>query len=72
MAHSKRPRRVNYSVNKKGPISGWKVWSAISHYIALTNRVKIEWETKWLRNAFKIVTVKLKKYWINPNKLQNA
>ena len=72
MAHSKRPRRVNYSVNKKGPISGWKVGKAISHYTSLTNRVKIEWETKWLINAFKIVTVKLKKYWINPNKLQNA
>ena len=69
MAHSKRPRRLNYSVNKKGPTTGWKVWKAISHYISLTNRVKIEWETKWLKNAFEIVMIKLKKYWINPNKI---
>jgi len=72
MAHSKRPRRLNYSVNKKGPVTGWKVAKAISHYISLTNRVKIEWETKWLSNAFKIVMVKLKKYWINPNTLNNG
>ena len=69
MAHSKRPRRLNYAVNKKWPISWWKVGSAISHYISLNKRVKIEWETKWLKNAFEKVIVKLKKYWINPNKI---
>jgi len=69
MAHSKRPRRLNYSVNKKGPVSGWKVWKAISHYVNLVKRTKIEWETKWLKNAFSIVTAKLKRYWINPNKI---
>jgi hypothetical protein len=72
MAHSKRPRRVNYSVNKKGPVSGWKVAKAITHYLNLLKRVEIEWENKWLDNAFKIVMVKLKKYGINPNKIKNA
>ncbi len=72
MAHSKRPRRVNYSVNKKGPKSKGKVANAINHYLKLENRVKIEWKTKWLENAFKIVMIKLKKYWINPNNLHNA
>ena len=69
MAHSKRPRRLNYSVNKKWPITWWKVWNAISHYRKLRKRVEIEWETKWLKNAFDIVLVKMKKYWINPNKI---
>jgi len=72
MAHSKRPRRLNYSVNKKGPVTGGKVWKAITHYLSLVKRTEIEWETKWLKNAFKIVMIKLKKYWINPNKLKNA
>ena len=69
MPANKRPRRVNYSVNKKWPKTWWKVAKAISHYQKLTMRVKIEWETKWLKNAFDIVMVKLKKYWINPNKI---
>ena len=72
MAHSKRPRRLNYAVNKKGPVTWWKVGKAISHYISLLKRVEIEWETKWLKNAFKIVMAKLKKYWIDPNKIKNA
>jgi len=69
MPANKRPRKVNYSVNKKWPKSGWKVWAAVSHYQKLKKRVEIEWETKWLSNAFDIVMVKLKKYWINPNKI---
>ncbi|MDQ7009349.1 MAG: hypothetical protein Q9M94_03605 [Candidatus Gracilibacteria bacterium] len=72
MAHSKRPRRVNYSVNKKGPVSGGKVGKAITHYISLLKRTEIEGETLWLKNAFNIVEVKLKKYGINSNKLKNA
>ena len=72
MTHSKRPRRLNYSVNKKGPIGGWKVWNAIKHYQKLSRRMKIEWETLWLSNAFAIVEAKLKKYWINLNSIENA
>ena len=66
---SKRPRRANYAVNKIRPVSGWKVWKAISHYVSLVKRVKIEWETKWIKNAFEKVMVKLRKYWINTNKI---
>ena len=69
MPANKRPRKVNYSVNKKWPKSGWKVAAAISHYQKLNKRIEIEGETKWLSNAFDIVMVKLKKYWINPNKI---
>ncbi len=69
MPANKRPRRLNYAVNKKWPKSNGKVANAISHYVRLKNRVSIEWETKWLKNAFAIVLIKLKKYWINPNNI---
>jgi len=65
MPANKRPRRVNYSVNKKGPITGNKVWKAISHYKTLQKRISVEWETKWIRNALQIVTQKLDKYGID-------
>jgi len=70
MPANKRPRRVNYAVNKKWPKTWGKVANAINHYLKLQKRVEIEWMTKWLENAFKIVMVKLKKYWINPNKIK--
>jgi len=66
---NKRPRRLNYSVNKKWA-KGWKkVINAIKHYKKLQDRVRKEWETKWLANAFDIVSAKLKKYWINLNNI---
>lgn len=69
MPANKRPRRLNYSVNKKGPVTGGKVGSAIAHYQKLQKRLAFEWETKWLQNAMTIVMAKLKKYGINPNKI---
>ena len=66
MPANKRPRRLNYSVNKKGPVTGGKVGKTISHYKTLQKRLWFEGETKWLTNATKIVLVKLKKYGINP------
>ena len=69
MPANKRPRRLNYAVNKKWPKTGWKVWSAVSHYQKLQERIKFEGETKWLQNAVKIVLVKLKKYQINLKKI---
>ena len=48
MPANKRPRRLNYAVNKKKTVSGGKVAKAISHYKKLEKRVKFEWETKWL------------------------
>ncbi|NDK10087.1 hypothetical protein GW846_04865 [Candidatus Gracilibacteria bacterium] len=69
MPSNKRPRRLNYSVNKKGPVTGGKVAKAISHYQALTKRLAFEGETKWLNNAMTIVMLKLKKYGINTNKI---
>ena len=69
MPANKRPRRLNYAVNKKWPKTWTKVWKAISHYKKLQNRIEFEWETKWLKNAIKIVSVKLKKYQINLNKI---
>ena len=69
MPSNKRPRRLNYSVNKTGPITGGKVGSAITHYKKLQSRLAFEGETKWLANAMTIVLVKLKKYGINPNKI---
>jgi hypothetical protein len=65
----KRPRRLNYAVNKKWAKTGWKVWQAITHYKMLQKKLWIEWQTKWLENAFSIIATKLKKYWINPNKI---
>lgn len=69
MPANKRPRKLNYSVNKKWPKSGSKVGNAILHYKKLLERVKIEWETKWLQNAMVISGLKLKKYSINTNKI---
>ncbi len=69
MPSNKRPRRLNYAVNKKGPVTGWKVAAAISHYKILQKRLAFEGETTWLKNAVAIVMVKLKKYGINPNKI---
>jgi hypothetical protein len=69
MPANKRPRKLNYSVNKKWPKSGSKVGNAILHYKKLLERVKIEWETKWLKNAMVISQLKLKKYSINTNKI---
>ena len=69
MPANKRPRRVNYAVNKKWPKTWWKVYNAICHYKKLQDRIKFEGETKWLVNALKIVLTKFKKYQINPNKI---
>ena len=69
MPANKRPRKVNYSVNKKWPKSGSKVAKSIVHYKKLQERIKFEWETKWLLNAVDKVSVKFKKYWINPKKI---
>ena len=69
MPANKRPRRLNYAVNKKWPKTWGKVGNAISHYQKLQKRIEFEWETKWLTNAVKIVTVKLNKYKINLNKI---
>jgi hypothetical protein len=69
MPANKRPRRVNYSVNKKGPITGSKVGKSVIHFKKLKERIAFEGETKWLTNAMTIVLVKLKKYGINPNKI---
>lgn len=69
MPKNKRPRRLNYAVNKKGPKTWWKVGQAVCHYKKLQERIKFEWETKWLLNAVQVVTAKLKKYQINLNKI---
>ncbi len=66
---NKRPRRLNYSVNKKWPKAWNKVEKAISCYKKLQQRISIEWQTKWIENAVSVVKVKLNKYWINPNKI---
>ncbi|MCH2188614.1 hypothetical protein MK079_02180 [Candidatus Gracilibacteria bacterium] len=69
MPANKRPRRLNYAVNKKGPKAGNKVEKAIAHYKKLQKRQAFEGETKWIANAFAVVAQKLKKYGINPNKI---
>jgi len=69
MPANKRPRKLNYAVNKKWPKTWKKVCKAINHYKKLQKRIKFEWETKWLKNAINIVLIKLKKYQINLNKI---
>jgi len=66
---NKRPRTLNYGVNKKGPKGGAKVANIIAHYKKLQQRVAFEGETKWLQNALGFALAKLKKYGINPNKI---
>jgi len=66
---NKRPHSLNYWVNKKWP-KGWnKVVNAIKHYKKLEKKRAFEWDNRWISNAFEIVWIKLKKYWINPNKI---
>jgi hypothetical protein len=66
---NKRPRTLNYSVNKKSSKTWKKIVSAIMHYKSLLKRETFEGETRWLQNAKKFVLAKFKKYWINPNKI---
>lgn len=66
---NKRPRRRNYAVNNKRVKNTGKVENAVKHYLTLKKRSEFEWMTKWLSNAFEIVTKKLKKYWININNI---
>lgn len=69
MPSNKRPRTLNYWVNKKWPKTWWKIGNTVKHYKTLQKRMEFEWQTKWLINALNIVTVKLKKYQINLNKI---
>ena len=55
MPANKRPRRLNYAVNKKRSVAWGKVGKAIAHYKKLEKRVKFEWETKWLKNALAVL-----------------
>lgn len=69
MPANKRPYRLNYAVNHRANKSWKKVQSAIAHFKKLQKREQIEGQTKWIQNAFAVVLAKLKKYWINPNKI---
>ncbi len=69
MPANKRPRKLNYAVNQKGKITWSKVGNAIKAYKKLKTREDFEWKTKWLEKAFEFSKAKLKKYWINPNKI---
>ncbi|MDD3302929.1 MAG: hypothetical protein PHN31_05190 [Candidatus Gracilibacteria bacterium] len=66
---SKRPRRLNYAVNKIAAKSGNKVSNSIKSYKKLLERVEFEGKTKWLENALKFTEAKLKKYGINKQKI---
>ena len=66
---NKRPRRLNYAVNQKGPKTGDKVANAVKHYKKLLSRQSFEGETLWIKNALEVVLVKLKKYSVNLNKI---
>ena len=69
MPGNKRPRRLNYAVNKKPCKSGGKVEKVVASYKMLQKRIKFEGETKWLLNAVKVAEAKLNKYQIDPNKI---
>lgn len=66
---NKRPRTLNYWVNKKWAKSWNKVQKAIDHFLTLKKREEVEGKTKWISNAYDFVNAKLKKYWINTNKI---
>ena len=66
---NKRPRRLNYAVNKKGAKTGDKVFNAIKHYKKLQARKAFEGKTLWIANAYETVLAKLKKYSVNLNKI---
>jgi hypothetical protein len=58
-----------YSVKRKGSYSGKKIQHAITHYKKLLQRIGVEGETLWLKNAMTIVLAKFKKYAIKPSKV---
>ena len=66
---SRRPRRLNYAVNKIWAKSNKKVENSIKTHKKLLKRVEFEWETKWLKNALSISLNKLKKYGLSPEKI---
>jgi hypothetical protein len=65
----KRPRRLNYAVNKISPKSWNKVKNAVASYKKLQKRLEFEGETKWISNAINVVKARLDKYQINLNKI---
>lgn len=69
MPKNKRPRRLNYAVNKKWPKAWEKVRNAVASYKKLQQRIEFEGETKWLLNALMLNKAKLEKYQINLNKI---
>ncbi len=58
-----------YSVKRKGSYSGKKIQHAIAHYKKLQERISIEGETLWIKNAMTIVLAKFKKYAVNIAKI---
>ncbi len=50
--------------NKKRKPTGKKYINAIKAYLRLIKREKIEWETKWIKNAKLRIETKFKKYGI--------
>ena len=67
---SRRPRYLNYSVNKKSTKSWEKLKKAIKTYEKLLKREKREGETLWIRNAINFASARLKRYWINPDTIK--
>ena len=65
-------KHIWYNPNKKRTASWRKYEKAIKSYKKLLQRVEIEWETKWLKNAIAKVQAKFKKYGITEEMLKNA
>lgn len=59
---NKRPRRLNYVVNKRGAKSGDKLAKTLASYRRIQRRFALEGQTKWLVNALAIVEQKIDRY----------
>ena len=60
-------KHIWYNPNKKKSVAWKKYSNTIKSYLKILQRIKTEWETKWLKNEVVKIESKFKKYWIVNN-----
>ena len=63
-------KHIWYNPNKKRSVSWKKYEKLIKAYKKLFQRIEIEWETKWLKNAIQKAELRIKKYGITSGMLK--
>ena len=63
-------KHIWYNPNKKRTASWEKYKKTIKSYLKLLKRIKIEWETKWIKNEMAKIEAKFKKYWVTKEQIE--